>query len=144
MTDKDEPKGTVVTGVIGEDVHIIGIRVLEFALREAGFRVVSLGSQVSQEDFVQAALEAKADAIFISSMSGHAETLIPGLREKCLRAGLKDVILYLGGYLLVGEMPWEGAENKFREMGFDRIYPPGTSPSQAIADLEADLRSERR
>jgi len=137
-------KGTLVTGVIGEDVHIVGIRILEYALGEAGFKIVPLGSQVSQKEFVEAAIEVNADAILISSLSGHAETLLPGLREKCIEANLSDVLLYLGGYLLVGEMVWEGVEKKFKELGLDRIYPPGISPTQVMADLETDIASRRR
>jgi len=144
MSDNSASKGTLVTGVIGEDVHIVGIRILEYALGEAGFKVVPLGSQVSQKEFVEAAIEVNADAILVSSLSGHAETLVPGLREKCIEAGLSDVILYLGGYLLVGEMQWEVVEKKFMGMGLNRIYPPGTSPTQVIADLEADIASRRR
>ena len=137
-------KGTLVTGVIGEDVHIVGIRILEYALGEAGFKIVPLGSQVSQKEFVEAAIEVNADAILISSLSGHAETLLPGLREKCIEANLSDVLLYLGGYLIVGEMVWEGVEKKFKELGLDRIYPPGISPTQVMADLETDIASRRR
>jgi methylaspartate mutase sigma subunit len=137
-------KGTVVTGVIGEDVHVVGIRILEYALGEAGFKVVPLGSQVSQKEFIGGAIEANADAILISSLSGHAESLVPGLREKCVEAGLNDILLYLGGYLLVGEMEWDDAEKKFKAMGIDRVYPPSTSPTLAIADLEADISSRKR
>jgi methanogenic corrinoid protein MtbC1 len=43
MNDVAASKGTLVTGVIGEDVHIIGIRIVEHALRKAGFRIISLG-----------------------------------------------------------------------------------------------------
>ena len=136
-------KGTVVTGVIGEDVHVVGIRILEYALGEAGFKVVSLGSQVSQKEFIGGAIEANADAILISSLSGHAEALVPGMREKCVEAGIGDVLLYLGGYLLVGEMAWDEAEKKFKAMGMDRVYPPATSPALAIADLEADILSRK-
>jgi methylaspartate mutase sigma subunit len=125
-------------------VHVVGIRILEYALGEAGFKVVSLGSQVSQKEFVEATIEVNADAILVSSLSGHAETLIPGLREKCMEAGLSDVLLYLGGYLLLGEMRWEGIEKKFKEMGLDRVYPPGTSPTLVTADLEKDISSRRR
>jgi methylaspartate mutase sigma subunit len=144
MDDNNESKGTLVTGVIGEDVHVVGLRILEYALGEAGFKIVSLGSQVSQKEFVEAAIETDADAILVSSLSGHAETLIPGLREKFMEAGLSDVLLYLGGYLLLGEMPWEGVEKKFKEMGLDRVYPPGTSPTQVTVDLEKDISSRRR
>jgi len=51
MSDMAGSKGTLVTGVIGEDVHIMGIRIVEHALRGAGFRIVSLGAQVSQEQY---------------------------------------------------------------------------------------------
>jgi methylmalonyl-CoA mutase cobalamin-binding subunit len=50
MSDMAGSKGTLVTGVIGEDVHIMGIRILEHALRDTGFRIVSL-AQVSQEQY---------------------------------------------------------------------------------------------
>jgi len=144
MTNEKESKRTVVTGVIGEDVHVVGIRILEYALGEAGFKVVPLGSQVSQKEFIDAAIETNADAILISSLSGHASSLVPGLREKCIEAGLKDIVIYVGGYLLVGEMAWEGVEKRFKEMGIDRVYPPSTSPRLAMADLEADISARRR
>ena len=41
--DQSSSKGTIVTGVIGDDVHVIGIRLMEYALRQNGFTVVSLG-----------------------------------------------------------------------------------------------------
>ncbi|MBN1850942.1 MAG: methylaspartate mutase subunit S [Deltaproteobacteria bacterium] len=132
-------KRTLVTGVIGEDVHIVGIRILEYALGEAGFKIVSLGSQVSQKEFVEAAIEVNAGAILVSSLSGHAETLVPGLRDRCIEAGLNDILLYLGGYLQIGETPWEETEKKFKAWGFNRIYPPGTSPGKVITDLKEDL-----
>lgn len=138
MESDVQPKATLVTGVIGDDVHITGIRILERALKEAGFKVISLGIQVSQEDFIRAALEAKADAILVSSLGGHAKLLSNGLKEKCLEAGLNDIRLYIGGNLSIGE-DWEDVEKTFRELGFDRAYPPFTLPKPVIKDLEADL-----
>jgi methylaspartate mutase sigma subunit len=91
---------TLVMGVIGEDVHVVGIRILEYALSDAGFKVVSLGAQVSQEEFIEAAIETKADAILVSSYSGHAESLSTGFRDKCNEAGLNNIVLLIGGYLL--------------------------------------------
>lgn len=144
MKEAERLKGTLVTGVIGEDVHVVGIRILEHALRDAGFRVVSLGVQVSQEEFVNAALETNADAVLVSSLSGHAHLLIPGLRDKCVEAGLEDVLLYLGGNLVIGQAKWEDVEKSFKEMGFSRVYPPNILPSRVIKDLEADLASGKR
>jgi methylaspartate mutase sigma subunit len=132
-------KGNVVTGVIGDDVHVTGIRLLEHALSKAGFRVTALGVQVSQTEFVEAAIESKADAILVSSLSGHAKLSSQGLREKCIEAGLKDIYLYIGGNVGSGYSSWEEAEKTFENMGFDRVYPPFTLPGPVIADLEADL-----
>ena len=89
--------GTIVTGVIGEDVHIVGIRIIEHALNDYGFKVHSLGAQVTQEEFINAAQETDADAVLVSSFSGHAELLVRSFREKCIEAGLSDIILYIGG-----------------------------------------------
>jgi methylaspartate mutase sigma subunit len=136
---KEKPKATLVTGVIGDDVHITGIRILEHALRDAGFKVVSLGIQVSQEEYINAAIETKADAILVSSLTGHAAAMCTGLRDKCLEAGLKDIRLYIGGMLAIGDPKWEDTEKTFLELGFDRAYPPFTLPGPVVADLEADL-----
>ncbi len=139
MTGDEQYRGTVVTGVIGDDVHVVGIRILEHALRHAGFRTVSLGVQVSQEDFINAALETKADAIFVSSLSGHAQILVPGVRGKCTEAGLSGIILFLGGHLVIGRTPWEETEKKYLELGFDWVCPPNVSVSRTIQELEAKL-----
>ena len=139
MEASEKVKGTLITGVIGEDVHIIGIRVIEQALRRAGFKVISLGIHTSQEDFVNAAKETKADAILVSSLAGHAGVMAEGLKDKCMEAGLRDVRLYIGGMLAVDEPKWEDTQKTFKEMGFDRVYPPTTLPGRLIADLEADL-----
>lgn len=136
---RDKAKRTVVTGVIAEDVHITGIRILEHALANAGYNVVSLGIHTSQEEFVNAAIETKADAIFVSSLAGHARATASGLKDKCVEAGLKNVRLYIGGMLAVDEPKWEDTEKLFKEMGFDKVYPPSTLPGKVIADLEVDL-----
>lgn len=132
-------KGTLVLGVIGADIHNIGITILASALRDAGFKVVSLGILVSQEEFVKAAVETAADAILVSSLCGHGELDCPGLRDKCMEAGLGKIVLYAGGNLVVGKKDWEPVERKFVAMGYDRAYPPGTTPHRVIDDLTADL-----
>ncbi len=134
-----EEKIKVVTGTIGDDIHSFGIKVIEHALVDAGFHVVPLGIQTSQEDFVEAAVETNAAAILISSMSGHARLLCEGLREKCVEAGLKNIILYLGGTLSTGDTPWEELEQMFLKMGYTRVYTTAAMPGQIIEDLKADI-----
>ncbi|MBI2292800.1 MAG: methylaspartate mutase subunit S [Betaproteobacteria bacterium] len=131
---------SIVTGVLGADVHIIGNSILAYALREAGFNVVTLGIFVSQEDFVHAVQETAARAILVSSLYGHGEIDCRGFRDKCREAGLHDILMYCGGNLMVGRQDWVLVEKTFLDMGFDRAYPPGTMPDQVIRDLRADLR----
>ena len=116
MSDSENTKGTLVTGVIGEDVHIVGIRILEHALRNEGYTVAALGAQTSQEEFINAARETNADAILVSSLSGHANVLVVGLRDKCVEAGMDNILLYLGGQLIIGEREWPEVEKMYKEV----------------------------
>ncbi|QNO13684.1 methylaspartate mutase subunit S [Alkalicella caledoniensis] len=133
---------TIVTGVIGADVHAVGNRILDYAFSQAGFDVVNIGVLASQEEFIQAAIETGAKAILVSSLYGHGEMDCRGLREKCEESGIGEIILYAGGNLVVGKQEWEPVKEKFLEMGFNRVYPPGTLPEEAITHLKADLNIE--
>ncbi|NLW43474.1 MAG: methylaspartate mutase subunit S [Tissierellia bacterium] len=130
---------TLVLGVIGSDAHAVGNKILDATLTEAGFKVVNIGVLSSQEDFINAAIETKADAILVSSLYGQGELDVKGLKEKCNEAGLEDVLLYVGGNIVVGKQNWEDVHERFKAMGFDRIYKPGTSVETTIADLKEDL-----
>ena len=134
MNDKKKSV-TLVIGVIGEDVHVVGIRILEYALSDAGYKVISLGAQVSQEEFIEAAIETRADAILVSSYSGHAESLAAGFRDKCNETGLNNIVLLIGGFLLLEQKPWEEVEKKYIAMGFNGVYPPGTTPTKVVEEL---------
>ena len=138
-----EHKGTVVTGVIGSDTHIVGNRILSRALEQAGFQVIALGALTPASEFVDAAIETNADAILVSSLYGQGELDCRGFRDLCVEAGVGDILLYVGGYLVVGEQPWDSVEQRYRDMGFDRVFPPDTRP-HAIFDLLADdIKSQR-
>ncbi|MDO5737664.1 MAG: methylaspartate mutase subunit S [Eubacteriales bacterium] len=132
----------LVIGVIGADVHAVGIRILDFAFREAGFEVTNLGVMVSQEEFISAALETAADAIMVSSLYGHGELDCRGLREKCEEAGIGDILLYVGGNIVVGKQPFNEVNERFLDMGFNRSFPPGTDPQITIDCLKKDLGVE--
>ena len=129
----------IVLGVIGSDVHAVGNKILEMAIEEAGFQVINLGVMVSQEEFINAAIESDAAAILVSSLYGHGEMDCRGLREKCQEAGIGDNLLYVRGYLLVGKRTCNKVDEIFRKMGFDRVYPPGVLPEVTIEDLKKDL-----
>lgn len=132
-------KKTIVLGVIGSDCHAVGNKILDYSLSDAGFNIVNIGVLSPQEDFINAAIETNADAILVSSLYGHGEIDCRGMRANCDESGLKDVLLYVGGNIVVGKQEWEPVKERFEEMGFNRVYPPGTSVDTAIRDLQEDF-----
>jgi len=136
-------KGTLVTGVIGSDTHIVGNRILSRALEDAGFQVVALGALTPAREFVDAAIETAADAILISSLYGQGELDCRGFRDLCTEAGIGHILLYVGGYLVVGEQPWAEVEARYLDMGFDRVFPPGTRPADVTDPLAADIAARK-
>ncbi len=69
----------------------------------------------------------------MSSLYGMAELDVRGFKDKCVEAGLGNVLLYIGGILGVGKHDFKDDEVKFKQLGFDRVYPP-----------EADLKGGHR
>ncbi len=132
---------TLITGVIGSDRHIVGTRVLSTALEKAGFNVVSLGALTPPFEFVNAAVETDADGILVSSLCGQAELDCRGFREICIEAGVGEILIYVGGNLVVRNQDWCNAENRFLNMGFDRAFPPGTRPDDVISALKRDFQA---
>ena len=135
-------KKKLVIGVIGADVHAVGNKILYHAFTGAGFEVTNLGVMVSQEEYIAAAIETGADAIVVSSLYGHGELDCKGFRAKCDESGLKGILLYVGGNIVVGKQPFEEVEKRFHAMGFDRVFGPGTPPEVTIAALKEDLGVE--
>ena len=136
-----ERRRTLVTGVIGSDTHIVGNRILSMALEKAGYTVVALGALTPADEFIKAAVETAADAIMVSSLYGQGELDCRDFRNLCIEAGLEDILLYVGGNLVVGKQPWAEVEQRYRDMGFDRAFPPGTRTDAVIAALEDDFRA---
>ena len=141
--DATTRKPHAVIGCIGGDSHVVGVKILGEMLRQAGFEVAILGAMVPPEDFVNAAVETNADAILVSSLSGNAEFYCRGLREMCEEAGLSDVLLYVGGNISMGPVPWEQIEEVFRKLRFDRAFPPQSKPDLVIRLLNEDIARKR-
>lgn len=130
---------SIVIGVIGADVHAVGNRIIEYTLTQAGYNVVNVGVLSTQEDFINAAIETSARLILVSSLYGHGEIDCRGMRDKCNEAGLDDVLLYVGGNIVVGKQNFEEVNERFRQMGFNRVYPPGTKIEDVLSQIKADL-----
>ena len=137
--DPKRRQRTLVTGVIGADTHIVGNRILSMALEKAGYKVVALGALTPAEEFIKAAIETAADGVMVSSLYGQGELDCRGFRDLCVEAGLDNILLYVGGNLVVGKQPWPEVEKRFLEMGFDRAFPPGTRTEEVIEKLDTDF-----
>jgi methylaspartate mutase sigma subunit len=135
---------TLVTGVIGSDTHIVGNRILSMALEKAGYKVVALGALTPAADFVKAAVETNADAIMVSSLYGQGELDCRGFRDLCIEAGLTNILLYIGGNLVVGKQDWAEVERRFIAMGFDRAAAPGTRIDTVVEWLAQDFAAREQ
>lgn len=133
----------IVLGVIGADCHAVGNRILTAVLTRQGIEVVNLGVMVSQEEFIEAAIAEGAAAILVSSIYGHGELDCQDFRARCEERGLGDIVLYVGGNLVIGKQDFALVEARFREMGFDRVFPPSVDLDQVVGLLRADIDARR-
>ena len=73
-----EAKGVVVLGTVEGDRHDIGKNLVGMMLEAGGFKVVNLGVDILAEDFVDAAVEHKAQVIGLSAL---LTTTMPAMKE---------------------------------------------------------------
>ncbi len=137
-------KMQVVLGVIGSDCHAVGNKILDRFFSDNGYSVTNLGVMVSQDEFIDAAIETGAEAILVSSLYGHAEIDCEGFRERCIERGLDPIVLYIGGNLVVGKNDRAIVEKQFLDMGFDRVFvPPNTELIDQAEILQEDILKNR-
>ena len=134
---------SVILGVIGSDCHAVGNKIIEHALARDGFNVVNLGVMVSQDEFIDAAIETGAAAILVASIYGHGEIDCDGLRGRCLERGLDDILLYVGGNLVIGKRDFAEVEALFKGMGYNRVFPPTVDLAEVGRLLRQDIQAVR-
>jgi len=113
----------VVTGVVGNDIHVVANRLIDISLQARGFEVFNLGVNTYLEEFIDAVIETNADVLLISSLNGEAEGWCRELN--ILRSKYKNldgVVFMLGGNLSVGEANEAEIVPKFKNYGFDLVF----------------------
>jgi methylaspartate mutase sigma subunit len=133
---------TVILGVIGSDCHAVGNKIIENALAREGIQVVNLGVMVSQDEFIDAAIETGARAILVSSIYGHGEIDCDGLRGRCIERGLDRILLYVGGNLVIGKREFAEVETLFKGMGYDRVFAPSVDLAAVAQLLKQDIAAQ--
>ena len=119
--------------------HLIICRPISVVFSNHDFRVINLGVMVSQDEYIDAAIETGADAIIVSSIYGHGDIDCLGMRERCIERGLGDILLYVGGNLVVGKHDFADVETKFKEMGFDRVFAPSHDLEEVCQLMAHDI-----
>ncbi|NPA61668.1 MAG: methylaspartate mutase subunit S [Epsilonproteobacteria bacterium] len=112
----------VVTGVVGNDIHVVANRLIEISLRERGFEVFNLGVNTYLEEFIDAVIETDANVLLISSLNGEAEGWSRDLPILKGKFDLDSVLFVIGGNLSVGEADSVEMERKYRDYGFDLVF----------------------
>ena len=112
----------VVTGVVGNDIHVVANRLIDISLVERGFEVFNLGVNTYLEEFMDAVIETDADVLLISSLNGEAEGWCRDLQILKSQYDFKNVTFMIGGNLGVGEMDPTELVPKFQNYGFDLVF----------------------
>lgn len=133
----------VVTGVVGNDIHVVANRLIDLSLRARGYEVFNLGVNTHLDEFFDAVVETGAEVLMISSLNGEAEGW--GREVKLLKArykNLDDLIMMIGGNLVVGSGNTDDIVARYRNYGFDLVCHQ--VDLNTGLDLLADLIEEKR
>jgi methylaspartate mutase sigma subunit len=132
----------VVTGVVGNDIHVVANRLIEISLKERGFDVFNLGVNTYLEEFIDAVIETDADVLLISSLNGEAEGWSRDLLFLKSRFDLEGVLFVIGGNLSVGEASQAEIIPKYKAYGYDLVFHQ-TDLNEGLDIVEASLKGNR-
>ena len=131
----------VVTGVVGNDIHVVANRLIDISLEERGFEVFNLGVNTYLEEFMDAVIETDADVLLISSLNGEAEGWCRDLQILKSQYDFNNVAFMIGGNLGVGEMDETELVPRFQNYGFDLVFHQ-TDLNEGLDQLEAFLQTQ--
>ncbi len=120
---KDNPI-TIVAGTVGEDEHSVGLReiidIKHGGIEKYGINCIYLGTSVPITKLVDAAIEANADAILMSTIISHDEVHYKNMKkthEYAIEKGIRDkIIIVAGGTQVTPEL----AKKQGVDAGFGR------------------------
>jgi methylmalonyl-CoA mutase C-terminal domain/subunit len=115
----------VLLSKAGLDGHDRGIKVVRYALMNAGVEVVYIGLHKTPEETVQAAVREGVDAIGISSMTGAHNVIFPKVFELLKARGLA-ISVFAGGVI-----PDEDIE-RLKGMGVKEVFLPATELKEIV------------
>ena len=120
----DQEPLKIVAGTVGEDEHSVGLReiidIKHGGIEKYGIECEYLGTSVSIEKLVDAAIELNANAILASTIISHDEIHYKNMKklhEICIEKGVRDKLILIAGGTQVSP---EKAEAQGVDAGFGR------------------------
>jgi methylmalonyl-CoA mutase, C-terminal domain len=113
----------------GLDGHDRGLKVIAFALRDAGAEVIYLGLRQSPAAIVAAAVAEDADLIGISVLSGAHLPLAGQILARRAEQGAGHIPVVMGGTIPAAHA------DQLREMGVAAVYPAGSLLPEVVDGL---------
>lgn len=124
-----KPVGTFVMGTVKGDIHDIGKNLCNIMLEGAGFEVIDLGVNVSEDAFVEAIKEHKPQAVGMSAFLTTTMPMVIPAIEAIEKAGLRDSVkIFVGGAPITQEY--------CDKVGADGYAPNG---SALVRELKSQL-----
>lgn len=127
----------VLLAKLGLDVHNRGVITVAMELRDKGMEVIYLGNALPDE-IISAAVQEQVDVIGVSSLGGAHLSLGSLLLRRAEEKGLKDEFVFLIG----GVFSPEDAEELIT-VGFDGVFPPGSTQDTIVSGLHKALAAKR-
>ncbi len=93
-----KPIGTFVMGTVKGDIHDVGKNLCNIMLEGAGFKVIDIGVNVPEDQFVEAIREHKPDAVGLSAFLTTTMPMFIPTIEAIQKAGLRESVkIFVGG-----------------------------------------------
>jgi len=110
----------VVIATVKGDVHDIGKNLVALFLRNAGFRVIDLGTDVAHEKIVQEALTRNADIVALSALMS---TTAPGMELviRLLRARGAGARVMVGGAVVTEDFARAIGADGYGENAYEAV-----------------------
>jgi len=131
------PKVKVLMAKLGLDVHNRGLVTVAMELRDEGMEVIYLGNCMPDE-IITTAIQEQVDVIGVSSLGGAHLSLGSLLMQKAEEKDFKEELVFLIG----GVFSPDDAE-ELAKIGFDGVYPPGSSRQTIVTGLKEALAEKQ-
>ncbi len=121
-------RGKAVLGTVKGDLHDIGKNLVKIMFEGKGIEVVDLGTDVSPEKFIEAAVEQNANIIACSALLTTTMGVMKDVVDKAVQMGVRDKFS-----IMVGGAPV--TENYKDSIGADYYTPDAASAAEVALEI---------